>query len=151
MIKFDSQVPTRFTFAVGGVQYESTQFTVAEGLPLSLRLTTVLGEPLVGLLAGAAAGGSMGSVLDGNIGDTLAKLDLSSIRETLSSGLGEAMVFDLLRNTYRDGVSLDSNAPSNALNEFRGAYASLYQVCWWVIVGNGLLPLPPGLLSASEK
>lgn len=137
----------RFAFVVNGVQYESTQFRTRDGLRLSLLLTALGGEAAVAVIGAIAGGASLSSLMDAKI-DGLDKIDLSKLRPVFLDGTVEAFIFDVLRQTFRNGKTLDESKPGNALDEFRpprGSFADLYLVALKVIQGNGWMPLPPGL------
>ena len=135
----------RFRFEVAGVSYESTQFRVVDGLRLSLTLTALGGEAVAAVLGSLGGGASLASALDAELG----AVDLSKLRGAFLDGTIERWIFDVLRQTYREGVSLDSSKTGNALDQFRppsGNFFDLYAVAAKVVEGNGWLPLPAGLL-----
>jgi len=135
----------RFEFVVAGVRYESTQFRVVDGLRLSLTLTALGGEAVAAVLGSLGGGASLSSALDAELG----AVDLSKLRGAFLDGTIERWILDVLRQTYRDGVSLDSSKAGNGLDQFRppsGNFFDLYAVAAKVVEGNGWLPLPAGLL-----
>jgi len=132
----------RFAFTVGGVSYESNQFRVRDGLRISLALSAIGAEAVAAVLSSLGGGASLSKALDQELG----AIDLSKLRGAFLDGTVEALVLDVLRQTYRDGVVLDVDTAGNALDQFRGNYFELYAVAAKVIEGNGWLPLPAGLL-----
>lgn len=137
-----------FSFTVSGVSYESFPFRVRDGLKLSLALSAIGAEALIRVLGPAAKallakGGKLSEALDTDLSSLeidFSGVDLGQLRATLIDGTGEALILDLLRQTYRAGKTLDAEAAGNALDAFQGSYGDLYRVVWKVIEGNGFLP-----------
>lgn len=127
-------------------RYEVNLHRVAAGLRISLALVALGLEALAGAFAKGGVS-TLGEALEVDIGG----IDLSSLRAAVLSGVVEGLIFDVLRESYRDGVSLDSTTAGNALDAYRGNYAELYAAAWRVIQGNGWLPLPGGLLDKTSK
>lgn len=137
-----------FYFTVSGVSYESFPFRILDGLRLSLALSAIGAEALIRVLGPAAKallakGGKLSEALETDLSSLeidFSGIDLGQLRSTLLDGTGEALILDLLRQTYREGKTLDSTVAGNALDAFRGSYGDLYRVVWEVIQGNGFLP-----------
>ena len=117
------------TFEIAGHEYSYTLHGHAEGLPLSLRLSSTA-------LAGVARG--LGSAVEeGDLAQAIGSV-ADAVAQLLASPDAAKLARAILANTFRDGKPLSSDV------EFTRAYQGNWGECYEAIVivsmGNGFLP-----------